>query len=384
LVFPGGVDIHAHIQDGAETFYPGSCAAIMGGITTVIDMPPFKSVTNAAQLEQRKTLGERECVSDFGFTGGIVIDEEDLKSLHEIQAGGVNQFKIFMLSKPPVELLWSAVKKSAELGMRLVVHMEEPALLDEVNWDDPLGFPKANPPTSENVAVAQLLEMAKAAGAAIHVCHVSSARSAELIAAHKSWGTDVSAETTPHYLILNEELFLEQPDRSVVTPALRKHEDNAILWQALEEGIIDAVISDHFLGALPEAQKGRPSPEDAEPGIAGLELSFPLIYDQGVRTGKLSLKRFVETISTTPALLSGIGHRKGQIAKDMDADLVLYDPSKAWTVSALGQESRITTLPYEGWVLKSSITKTFLRGNLVWDGHKILSNKGIGRYIPAF
>ena len=221
LVLPGGIDIHAHIQDGAETFFSGTRAAARGGITTVLDMPPFKTTTNRKQCVARKEWAESECVTDFGLTGGIVIDHDDLLHMNEVAEFGAGQFKVFMLSNPPVDLLWEAVKTAARTGLRLTVHMEEPALLGKVNWNDPLGFPRANPPVAENVAAAQMLEMARAAGAPIHVCHVSSARTAELIDIYKARGTDVSAETAPHYLLLNEEEFFTQGDRVVATPALR-------------------------------------------------------------------------------------------------------------------------------------------------------------------
>ena len=383
LVFPGAVDMHAHVHDGAETFRYGTGSAVKGGVTTVLDMPPFKTVTNRKQCIERITLGETQAISDFGLIGGIIIDVEDLERLEEIRACGVHLFKIFMLSRPTVDLLWKSVQFAARTGMRMVVHMEEPSLLEEVNWDDPLGFPKANPPSAENVAVAQMLEMAKAAGAPIHVCHVSSARTAELIDSYKGWGTDVTAETTPHYLVLNEEAFLSIPDKVVATPALRKAQDNRILWQALRDGVLDAIVSDHFLGALPKPTKERPLPQDAEPGIAGLEVTFPLLYTKGVNDGNISLTRLVESLSSGPAQLSQINNRKGKIAIGMDADLIVFDPLADWEVSDLGKDSRISTLPYEGWNLKGRIDKTLVRGEVVWDGENILCAPGYGKFTPA-
>lgn len=383
IIVPGAVDMHAHIQDGAETFYHGTCAAVKGGITTVLDMPPFKTVTNREQCKARIEWGKREIVSDFGLIGGIIIDVDDLEKLEETTECGVHLFKIFMLSDPTTKLLWKSVQLAARIGMRLVVHMEEPALLNEVDWNDPLGFPKANPPSAENVAAAHLLEMARSAGAPIHVCHVSSARTAELIDIYKGWGTDVTAETAPHYLLLNEEEFYLQPSRVVVTPALRKAEDNSMLWQALESGVIDAIISDHFLGALPTPSKERPQAKDAKPGIASLEVTFPLLYDRGVRAGKISLKRLIETVSTKPAELARISSRKGRISENMDADLVIFDPKMQWVIKDLGSNSRISTLPYQGWQLEGKIEKTMVRGNVVWDGVNITHDPGYGKFIGA-
>lgn len=381
-LLPGGIDLHAHIQDGAETFFEGSCAAAKGGITTVIDMPPFKTVTNQKQCVSRRDWAEQQCVCDFGLTGGILIDMEDLAHLDELKQFGISQVKIFMLSNPSDELLWKAMQLSVKLRIRLAIHMEDPALLRQVNWNDPIDFLKANPPEAEHVAVARLLEMAHAAGAAVHVCHVSSARSTDLIDSYKGWGTAVTAETTPHYLILNEDHFQADPQHCLVTPVLRTSWDNAILWQALQNGVLDAIVSDHFLGTLPE----QPTPshlKDIEPGIAGLELSIPLIYHFGVREGKLSMIRFVESMSTAPARLLGVDQRKGQLQPGMDADIVFLDLQKEWDVAPLGRSSRIPNLPYQGWHLQGYITRSLVRGKEVWNGKEITGEAGWGNYVPA-
>jgi len=381
LVMPGAIDIHAHIQDGAETFYQGSCSAAKGGVTTVVDMPPFSTVIDRKTFENRKEWGERECVIDFGLTGGIVTRMTDLDHLQELAEAGVAQFKIFMLMKPPTELLWAAVQKAAQTGLRLTVHMEEPACLGEVDWDDPLGFVKANPPAAEHVAVAQVLEMAHAAGAPVHVCHVSSGRTVELIQMHKTCGTQVTAETAPQYLLLNVEEYLEQGDRVIATPVLRKREDSEMLWHGLQTGIIDCMITDHFLGALPDPGKPRPALKDAEPGIAGLEVFYPLMLNVVLNEGWLSMDRLVDVMSSRPAALMGIDDRKGRIAVGMDADLVFFDAGAAWKIADLGVDSRISTLPYEGWEMGVFNRRTMVRGNTVWNGRTILAEKGWGNYF---
>ncbi len=383
LVLPGAIDIHAHIQDGAETFYQGSCSAAKGGVTTVVDMPPFSTVIDQKSWQARKDLGERECVTDFGLTGGIVTKMSDLDHLDELAAAGVAQFKLFMLMKPPTELVWAAVQKAAQTGLRLTVHMEEPVCLGEVDWDDPMGFVKANPPAAENVAAAQVLEMARAAGAPVHVCHVSSGRTVELIQMHKAWGTDVTAETAPQYLLLNEEDYLEQGDRVIATPVLRKPEDSEMLWRGLQAGIIDCMITDHFLGALPDPGKPRPALKDAEPGIASLEVFYPLMLNAVLDAERLSMDRLVEVMSSRPAALMGIDDRKGRIAVGMDADLVFFDINSSWKIADLGGNSRISTLPYEGWRVNAFNRRTMVRGQTVWDGEKVLNQKGYGKYCGS-
>ena len=371
-ILPGMIDIHAHIQDGAETFNHGSCAAARGGVTTVIDMPPFQGVVNEAGFLARKELAGRECVTDFGFTGGIVIEEKDLSNLTSLARLGVAQFKLFMLSKPPVSLTWKAVQAAAATGVRLTVHAEEPACLEEVNWEDPLGFPRANPPVAENVAAAQVMEMARAAGAPVHICHVSSARTMDLIDAYKGWGTDVTAETTPHYLLLDETSFERIPHRVLATPALRKAEDTARLWEGLRDGVLDALISDHYLGALPKPDVERKPLSSLEPGIPGLEVMVPLMYHSAVIENRLSLGRFVEVMAGKPAELMKVGHKKGAITAGMDADLVFLDTEKIWKLEPGADGSLIGVLPYEGWELGCRVAMTLVRGNIVWDGRQIL------------
>ena len=383
LVLPGAIDIHAHIQDGAETFYQGSCAAARGGVTTVVDMPPFSTVIDQKTWQERRAWGERECVTDFGLTGGIVTRMEDLDHLDELVDAGVAQFKLFMLMKPPTALVWAAVKKAAQTGLRLTVHMEEPACLEEVDWDDPLGFVKANPPAAENVAAAQVLEMARAAGAPVHVCHVSSGRTVELIEMHKAWGTSVTAETGPQYLLLTEDDYLKQGDRVIATPVLRKREDAEMLWEGLQTGVIDCVITDHFLGALPDPGKPRPALKDAEPGIASLEVCYPLMVDAFLHRRKLDPAVLVDVMASRPAELMGIDDRKGRIAAGMDADLVFIDSQADWKIADLGEHSRISTLPYEGRHINAFNRRTMVRGVTVWDGEQILVEKGHGRYCGA-
>ncbi len=258
LVLPGGIDAHAHIEDGAETFYPGSSAAAVGGITTVVDMPPFHVCSTLEGFEARVERAEANCVTDFCIHGGIVVEAQDLVEMDAVAKAGAAGFKVFMPAEPPVsrEVLWSAVQTAAKTGLRLVLHAEESACLNEdVDWNDPLGFANARPPVAETAAAAFLLEMARAAGAPIHICHISTARTADLVDRYRGWGTDVTAETTPHYLAFSKEDFRKYGSRLKTTPPLREAGDPERLWQALADGVIDIVVSDHYLGELPDLEK---------------------------------------------------------------------------------------------------------------------------------
>lgn len=383
LVLPGGIDAHAHIEDGAETFYEGSCAAAVGGITTVVDMPPFHVCSTPEGFMARVAKAKSQCVTDFCIHGGIVVEPDDLAEMAGVAKAGAAGFKVFMPAEPPVsrETLWGAVQTAAKTGLRLVLHAEESAcLVDDVDWGDPLGFANARPPGAETAATAMMLEMARAAGAPIHICHVSAARTADLIDQYSGWGVDVNAETTPHFLAFSKEDFKEYGGRLKTTPPLREKSDVEQLWEALREGVIDMVVSDHYLGELPDPDKVV-SFQEKEPGIAGLEVSLPLLYHLAVTQNRLTFKRFLEVTTENPAKIFGFDHRKGTLEPGMDADFVLFDPEAEWTVGSYGPNSRASLLPYEGWQLNGKIMSTWVRGKEIWDGNKIQADPGAGIFI---
>jgi allantoinase len=385
-VLPGGVDMHVHISDGAETFAPGSMCAAAGGITTVMDMAPFHACVTPAQFRQKVKEAEAACVVDFGLVAGIVVVEDDLRYLGELAEMGASYFKVFMPGEPAVtpQVLWAAVQTAAATGLRLGLHAEEIACISpQVDWSDPLGFPHSRPYAAESSAAAQVLEMARAAGAPVHICHVSARQTAEVIDNAKSHGVDVTAEIPAHFLLWDETEFGRQGVRVMTTPPLRTFEDNLDLWYALDEGVIDVVACDHYLGSLEPGSKDFRKMVSAEAGIAGLELSLPLIYSTGVVEDRISLRRFIEVTSQNPARICGLSDRKGQIAVGRDADLVLFDPEAQWTVAPQGEFSRNAGSPYLGWQLSGRVKQTIVRGRSVWQDEEIKVQAGWGKYQPS-
>lgn len=382
-ILPGAIDLHAHLQDGAEKFFPGSCAAASGGVTTFVDMPPFHVCSTVEGVRGRIALAESETVVDFCQGGGIVVSLPDLADIASLKEMGLPYFKVFMPAEPPVDagLLWRSVNAAARSGLRMAIHVEEPGCFDEpVDWNHPLGFAKSRPEVAETSAAAQVLEMARAAGAPVHICHVSSGRTADLIAQYKSQGVDVTAETCPHFLILEESTFLTYGACVKTTPPLRKAQDCRLLWQALNDGIIDAVVSDHYLSDDP-AGYSDPGLAQKEGGIAGIELTLTLLYHAGVREGYMSLEHFVHALAVAPARVLGIYNKKGSISPGKDADLVIFDPDQEWEAQPFHKDSRIATTPYQGWKLKGKVLSTLVRGSVVWDGEKICVAKGFGEWV---
>ncbi len=406
-ILPGGIDMHVHVSDGAETFGPGTRCAAAGGITTILDMAPFHGCVTVDQFRAKVAQAETECVVDFGLVAGIVVSLNDLPALGELAHLGAVYFKVFMPATPPVTAreLWPAVQTAARTGLRLGLHAEETGcLLSEIDWSDPLGFSRSRPAAAEIVATAQVLEMARAAGAPVHICHVSAKRTAELIAAAKAQGVDVTAEIPPHFLLLDESEFSRHGPRVKTTPPLRTRADTEAMWEALADGTLDALACDHFVGSpsdLPATggrlgadgpRQGTTSssvsydPDEmraAAAGIGGLELSLPLIFSAGVREARLSLKRFVEVTAERPAEINGLSPRKGHITVGADADLVLIDPEATWTVDSQGEFSQAETTPFAGWRLRGRVKQTLVRGRTIWDGERITAEAGWGQYVAS-
>jgi allantoinase len=384
-ILPGGVDAHVHISDGAEVFSQGSRCAAAGGITTVLDMAPFHGCVTPEQFTSKTAAAEKTCVVDFGLIAGIVVTTEDLHHLGALAQMGAASFKVFMPGQPPVtpKVLWESVQAAAHTGLRMVIHAEEPGCLQEVDWDDPLGFPHARPIVAESSATAQVLEMARAAGAPVHICHVSAGDTADLIAHAKALGVDVTAETPAHFLLLDETAFLHQGARVKTTPPLRPRVHQDRLWEALREGVIDMLACDHFLGTREAVPTDPALLKDAAAGIASLELSLPLVFSAGLRAGRLSLGQFVRITARCPAEVFGLGDRKGAIEPGLDADLVFWDPEASWRVAPTGAFSRNANSPYLAWDLAGRITRTILRGATVWEGAEIKVQDGFGQLAAS-
>jgi len=384
-ILPGGVDLHTHISDGAETFFPGSCCAAAGGITTIFDMAPFHACVTQKQLSEKSDLAHSSCVIDFGLVAGIVVDTSDLTELDEMSKAGAAYFKVFQPSEPPVSTntLWNAVQTAARTGLRLGLHAEETAfLLPPGDPNDPLSFPHSRPAIAETSSAALLIEMARAAGAPIHICHVSSGSTVDLIAWGKAQGVDLTCEVPAHYLVLDESAFSIYGARVKTTPPLRSSTDCEKLWQALEDGVIDAIACDHYTESLIPLPIELELINSSAAGIAGLEVSLPLIMD-AVLNDRLSLSRFVKATSEKPAKIAGISHKKGQIATGMDADLSFWDPQISWKVAPSGEFSRIATTPFNGWQLKGQLKQTWVRGHVVWNEDNICVPAGYGRWIKS-
>lgn len=384
-VLPGGIDFHVHISDGIETFENGTRGAVAGGLTTVLDMAQFHGCITIKQFEQKIHEINNRCAADVAIIAGIVVDATDLTEMEKLSQNGAAYFKVFQPAEPAVSnhTLWEAVQIAAKTGLRMGIHAEDPACFKHIlEGEGALAFAHSRPEAAETSAVALVIEMAHAAGAPIHICHVSCARTAELVARAKAEGTDVTCEIPAHFLLLDETAYEKYGARVKTTPPLRKHHNPAELWNYLSSGVIDVLACDHYVESAVALPNDPYLITDAPAGIAGIEVSLPLLFDAVIRK-IISLARFVQITAEIPAKIAGIDHYKGTIAPGFDADLVFWNPEENRTLSDQGSFSRISTTPFQGWQVNGSIKKTMVRGKEVWNGESITTPTGYGKWVPS-
>jgi allantoinase len=229
--------------------------------------------------------------------------------------------------------------------------------------------------------VLQALEFALETGVRIHIYHASLARSFELAARYRQQGAWVTAETCTHYLCLSEDDMARLGAKGKINPPLRAAAEKEELWALCSEGYVDLIASDH--APWPSDFKNRPNIFDNASGAPGVEALAPMIYSEGVAKGRLTIQDYIRLLSETPARIFGLSQRKGQIRVGADADLTILDPNARWTLDEAQQHSSAGWSPYHGWELQGKVTKTVLRGRIVYDGQRVVAEPGTGQFVPG-
>jgi allantoinase len=382
LVFPGLVDTHVHVNEPGRTEWEGFAtatrAAAAGGVTTLLDMPlnSIPPTTSVAALKTKRAAALGRCAVDTGFLGGLVPGNGgELAPLH---AAGVFGFKCFLCpsgvdefrAMSPVDLR-EAVPALAPLGAVLMVHAEWPAALDHAaarSTGDRRAYSTwlaSRPVTAETEAVRFLIALARESGLRVHVVHLSTPESLELIDAARADGIRMTAETCPHYLGFAAEEIPDGATEYKCAPPIREARHRDGLWDALARGRLDAVVSDH--SPAPPAMKLRGEGDflRAWGGIASLQLRLPAIWT-GARARGYAPERLAAWLCAGPARLVGLTGRKGAIAAGHDADLVLWHPEQEFVVSETVLHHRHSITPWLGRTLAGVVEATYLRGEQVY------------------
>jgi allantoinase len=375
VLIPGLVDTHVHVNEPGRTEWEGfetaTRAAAAGGVTTIIDMPlnSIPPTTSVAALEVKRRAAEGQVFVDVGFWGGVV--PGNTADLEPLVAEGVFGFKCFLVHSgvdefPPVSADELEAAMSALAGADdslLIVHAEDAELIDGAphphspEYADFLG---SRPREAEGVAIATVIERAQRTGARAHILHLSSADALDRIAAAKRHGVRLTAETCPHYLTLSAEEIPSGATAFKCCPPIREAGNRDALWQGLEAGVIDFVVSDH--SPAPAALKlvGGGDFAEAWGGIASLQLGLPLVWT-GARDRGIPLERVVEWMSDAPARRVGLT-AKGRITEGAAADLAVFAPDASFTVDAAALEHRHPVSPYDGRELTGVVRATYLAG----------------------
>lgn len=400
LIFPGFIDAHTHFDlhvagtVTADDFYTGTKAALLGGTTTIVD---FATQYRGESLKQglcnwhQKADGKSSC--DYGFHMSITDWNETTRAeLKEMMELGVTSFKLYMTYDTQVDdkTLFEILTALKEVGGITGVHCENSgviaALQEELAAAGVLGVvahPRSRPLAAEAEAVNRLLRLAEIADVPVIVVHLTCGEGLKAIRAARERGQVVYAETCPQYLLMDDRLY-DLPGfegaKYVIAPPLRKDEDRQVLWEALKNGEIQTVATDHCSFTTEQKKLGEKDFRKIPGGMPGVETRGVLMYSEGVAQGRLSPGQMCALLCENPARLYGMYPEKGVIAPGADADLVIIDPGAKWTITARQQMQNTDYAPFEGKLVNGRIESVYLRGMKVVENQRIIRELE-GRYV---
>jgi dihydropyrimidinase len=402
-VIPGGIDVHTHMDmpfggtTSSDDFETGTRAAAFGGTTCIIDFAIQSKGTKMREALDIWWMKGQKATIDFGLHM-IVTDlpEAHLEDLNEMVREGVTSYKLFM-AYPNVLMvddatIFRAMRQTGNNGALVCMHAENGGVIDlfvqkalAEGKTAPIYHALTRPTTAEAEAVNRAIALAQMAGAPVYIVHLSSADALEKVSEARDKGIPVFAETCPQYLLLSIE-DLDRPNfegaKYVFTPPLREkwHQDK--LWEGLKKNSLQVVSTDHCPFCFKEQKEmGRDSFAKIPNGGPGVENRLQLIHHHGVNLKRISLNRWVELVSTTPAKMFGLYPRKGTIGIGSDADLVIWDPNKELTISAHTHHMRVDYSMFEGFNVKGDAETVLSRGEVIVDKGKWSGKAGRGEFI---
>jgi allantoinase len=396
FVMPGLVDSHVHVNEPGRTEWEGFAtatrAAAAGGVTTIVDMPlnSIPATTTLVGLHEKLAATKGKLWVDVGFWGGVV--PGNTNELAKLWDAGVVGFKCFLIHSGVDEFpnvteasLREAMPELARLGATLIVHAELPGPIEEVCCQSPTAaendpanrsyetFLHSRPRAAENEAVELMIRLSRETGCRIHVVHHSSADALGTLRAAKAAGASLTVETCPHYLHFAAEDIGTGATEFKCCPPIRERENREQLWEALRDGTIDMIVSDH--SPCPPEMK-LPEQGDfmkAWGGISSLQLRLPVVWTEASARG-FTIANLLEWLCSAPARQVGLAQKKGSISVGCDADLVIWNSEREFQVSPENLHHRHKLTPYQGEVLRGVVEKTFLRGEMVYDGGEFASD----------
>lgn len=386
VIMPGLVDAHVHVNEPGRTQWEGfataTSAAAAGGTTTIVDMPlnSIPPTTTVAALDEKRAAADGRLAVDVAFWGGLV--PGSLDHLSPLVEQGVSGFKAFLVDSgvpeyPPISTsdLEAGLESLETLGVPALIHAELPDLL-QVPEGDPRVYATylaTRPARSEARAVERVARLAASTGARVHILHVSSADAVDVLVAS---GRDlVSGETCPHYLTFAAEEITDGATVFKCAPPIRQAEHREALWEALGNGTLQMVVSDHSPAPASLKEVNTGDFVKAWGGISSLQLRLPAVWDAGSRRG-IGLIDLTRWLAGAPASLAGLNDRKGALDIGADADFVVWDPDGVTKVVGANLEHRHPLTPYEGLVLRGRVLATLLGGDFVFENGATRGRRG--------
>jgi dihydropyrimidinase len=404
LVIPGGIDVHTHLDmpfggtTSADDFETGTIAAAHGGTTTVVDFAiQYHGETLRFALDTWMRKAEGKAAIDYGFHM-IVTELSDVveREMDVLVREGVTSFKFFM-AYPGVFMLddasiFRALLRTARNGGTICMHAENGGVIDVLvkkalaeGKTEPKYHALTRPARAEAEATHRAIALAEIAGVPIYIVHLSAGEALEMVTAARDRGLPAYAETCPQYLFLSYDNY-EEPGfegaKYVMSPPIRPKENQEKLWRGLAFNDLQAVSTDHCPFCMKEQKElGKGDFSQIPNGGPGLENRMSLVYDGGVKAGRISLNRFVEVTSASPAKIFGLFPRKGTIAPGSDADIVVFDPNRKETLSAKTHHMNVDYSLYEGREVTGVSETVLSRGKVIVEKGKFTGRAGAGSFL---
>jgi allantoinase len=382
-ILPGLVDSHVHINEPGRTEWEGfrtaTRAAAAGGYTLLVDMPLncLPPTTTVAALEAKRKAASGQCQVDWMAWGGVVSDNQ--AHIERLAAAGVPGFKSFLIhpgidgfTMVTEQELRAALPHVARTGLPLLVHAELPGPVDaatpqleRADWSKYATYLQSRPDEAELSAIQLMISLCREFHFHLHIVHLATSRALEMLRVAKSEGLPVSVETCPHYLHFSSDKIPDGQTLFKCAPPIRSRENCERLWQGLREGVFDLVATDHS-PCLPEMKRlSERNFRTAWGGIASLSLALPVMWTEA-RSRGFTLADIARWMAEGPARLAGCETRKGRIAKNFDADFVVFDPEAEFTATEEQLHYRHRVSPYLDEKLRGVVKATYLRGNCVF------------------
>jgi dihydropyrimidinase len=403
-ILPGGIDAHTHLDmpfggtTSSDDFETGTLAAAYGGTTSIVD---FAIQTKGDPLRKGLDLwhskAEGKTAIDYAFHMIMTdVTEDTAAEMGTLVDEGITSFKLFM-AYPGVlmaddGMIFRAMQRAGEIGALICMHAENGIPIDiligqalKKGHTSPKYHTITRPQIAEAEGTHRAICLAEMAGAPVYIVHLSAERALKQVVEARDRGLPVYAETCPQYLFLSDE-DLARPDfegaKFVCTPPLRPAHMQEDLWRGLRTHDLQVVSTDHCPFCMKgQKELGKDSFAKIPNGMPGVETRLYLLWDGGVRKGRISMNRFVEITSTAPAKLFGLYPKKGTIAIGADADLLVWDPEKRHVLSQKNLHMRVDYSPFEGQEVVGGPTHVLSRGNVVIENGKYLGKKGDGRFV---